>query len=151
STRSPASGGRPWSMFPPDIIRRGTMVRATFRSAERKQGVNRMAQLVVVRFKGTERAAQVLGQLHVMEDRYMVELRDAVAVYRDNNGTLRLDENLQPTEGEGAGMGALWGGLLGMLIAIPLTGGVAAVTAGALAAGMLTGGTVGAAAGAYAV
>jgi uncharacterized membrane protein len=107
-----------------------------------------MAELIVVGFKGTGRAADMLDQLQGIAGDWTVDLQDAVAVYRDNNGTLRLDENTEPTEEQGAGMGALWGGLLGVLIAIPFTSGAAAAaTAAALATGALGGGALGAATG----
>jgi uncharacterized membrane protein len=111
-----------------------------------------MAELIVVGFKGTGRAADMLDQLQGISSDWTVDLQDAVAVYRDNNGTLKLDENTEPTEGQGAGLGALWGALLGMLIAVPLTGGAAAAaTAAALATGALGGGALGAATGALSV
>jgi uncharacterized membrane protein len=111
-----------------------------------------MAELIAVGFHGTGRAWQVLDQLQRMQDDWTVDLQDAVAVYRDFNGTLRLDDNTNPTEGEGAGWGALLGGLFGLMIATaaaPATGGASA--AAALAAGALGGGTLGAATGALTV
>jgi uncharacterized membrane protein len=111
-----------------------------------------MAELIVVGFHGMGRAGEVLYQLQGMEDDWTVDLQDAVAVYRDTNGTLRLDDSTAPTEGEGAGWGALFGGLIGLLIAAaPVTGGASAATAAALAAGGLAGGTLGAATGALSV
>jgi uncharacterized membrane protein len=111
-----------------------------------------MAELIVVGFHGTGKAGHVLDQLQRMEDDWTVDLEDAVAVYRDFNGTLRLDDHTQPTEEEGAGWGALFGGLLGLIIAAaaaPATGGVSA--AATIAAGALGGGTMGAATGALSV
>ena len=111
-----------------------------------------MAELIVVGFHGTERAGEVLYQLERMQDDWTVDLQDAAAVYRDTNGTLRLDDSTAPTESEGAGWGALFGGLIGLLIAAtPVTGGASAATAAALAAGALGGGTLGAASGALSV
>jgi uncharacterized membrane protein len=110
-----------------------------------------MAELIVVAFHGTNRAVEVLDQLQEMEGHWSVDLRDAMAVYRDYHGTLKLDESFQPTEKDAAGLGALWGGLFGMLLAVPFTGGASAVTAAALAAGALSGGALGAATGALAV
>src|SRR5215471_10087481 len=51
-----------------------------------------------------------------MDDDWVVDLHDAVAVYRDYNGKLRLDQSYQMTTGEGAGWGghrALAGGAVG--------------------------------------
>ena len=109
-----------------------------------------MPQLIVVGFKkDMYRASQVLNKLQDMNDDWRVDLHDAVAVYRDYNGKLRVDQSYQATVGQGAAWGAFWGSLIGATIAIPFTGGTsAAVAAGALATGALGGGALGAGAGA---
>jgi len=109
-----------------------------------------MAQLIVVGFKkDMYRASGVLNQLQQMNENWVVDLHDAVAVYRDYKGKLRVDQSFQPTTGEGAGWGGLWGSLIGATLAIPFTAGASgAAAAAALAAGVLGGGAVGAASGA---
>jgi len=109
-----------------------------------------MAQLIVVGFKkDMYRASEVLNQLSAMDDKWVVDLRDGVAVYRDYSGKLRVDQSYQMTTGEGAGWGAFWGSLIGALIAIPFTAGASgAALAGTLAAGVLGGGAIGATGGA---
>src|SRR6516225_2595358 len=110
-----------------------------------------MAQLIVVGFKKDQYcASEVLNQLQAMDDDWVVDLHDAVAVYRDYNGKLRVDQSYQMTTGEGAGWGGFWGSLIGLTLAaaIPLTGGASAVAAGTLAAGAAAGGALGAGAGA---
>ena len=108
-----------------------------------------MAQLIVVGFKkDMYRASEVLNQLQAMDDDWVVDLHDAVAVYRDYNGKLRVDQSYQMTTGEGAGWGGLWGSLIGLTLAIPFTGGATAPAAAALATGALAGGAIGAGAGA---
>jgi uncharacterized membrane protein len=109
-----------------------------------------MAQLIVVGFKkDMYRASEVLNQLQAMNYDWVVDLHDAVAVYRDYNGKLRVDQSFQMTTGEGAGWGGLWGSLIGATLAIPFTGGAsAAVAAGTIAAGLVGGGAIGAGAGA---
>jgi uncharacterized membrane protein len=109
-----------------------------------------MAQLIVVGFKkDLYRASEVLNQLQGMNEGWVVDLHDAVAVYRDQNGKLRVDQSYQMTTREGAAWGGLWGSLIGATLAIPFTGGAsAAVAAGAVAAGALGGGAIGAGAGA---
>ena len=109
-----------------------------------------MSQLIVVGFKqDMYRASAVLNKLLAMNDDWVVDLHDAVAVYRDYNGKLRVDQSYQMTTGQGAGWGALWGSLIGATLAIPFTAGAsAAVVAGTLAAGALGGGALGAAGGA---
>lgn len=108
-----------------------------------------MKDLIVVGFAGKHRAAEVLGQLQALDEDWTLDLDDAVAVYRTDDGKLRLDQSVQPTTGEGGVMGGLFGGLLGALIAAPFTAGVSAAAAGAaVGAGALSFGTLGAVAGA---
>jgi uncharacterized membrane protein len=109
-----------------------------------------VAKLIVVGFKkDMYRASEVLNQLQSMNDDWVVDLHDAVAVYRDYNGKLRVDQSYQMTTGEGAAWGGLMGSLIGLtLAAIPFTGGASAAAAGVLAAGAAGGAAIGAGAGA---
>jgi len=106
-----------------------------------------MAELIVVGFKkDMYRASEVLNTLQEMHENWVVDLNDAVAVYRDYSGKLRVDQSYQMTSGEGAAWGGLFGGLVGAMLAAPFTGGASA--AAALAAGSLSGVALGATAGA---
>jgi uncharacterized membrane protein len=106
-----------------------------------------MAELIVVGFKkDMYRASEVLNTLQDMNESWVVDLRDAVAVYRDYNGKLRVDQSYQMTSGQGAAWGGLFGGLMGALLAAPFTGG--ASVAAVIAAGSLSGVALGATAGA---
>src|SRR5258707_4276968 len=109
-----------------------------------------MAQLIVVGFKrDMYRASEVLNELQDLNDDWVVDLHDAVAVYRDYGGKLRVDQSYQMTTGEGAAWGGFWGLLIGATLAIPFTAGVsAAAAAGAIAAGAVGGTALGAGAGA---
>ena len=109
-----------------------------------------MAELIVVGFKqDMHRASEALNMLEEMNGSWAVDLRDAVAVYRDLKGKLRVDQSYQLTTGEGAAWGGLFGGLIGALIAAPFTAGAsAAAAAAALATGSLSGVALGATAGA---
>jgi uncharacterized membrane protein len=109
-----------------------------------------MAELIVVGFKkDMYRASEVLNELQDLNDDWVVDLQDAVAVYRDYGGKLRIDQSYQMTTGEGAGLGGFWGLLIGATLAIPFTAGAsAAAAAGAVAAGALGGTAVGAGLGA---
>src|SRR5262249_24128515 len=106
-----------------------------------------MAELIVVGFKkDMHRASEVLNTLQEMNDSWVVDLQDAVAVYRAAKGKLRVDQSYQLTTGQGAAWGGLFGGLMGALIAAPFTGGVsvaAVLTAGSLG-GVALGATFGA-------
>ena len=109
-----------------------------------------MAELIVVGFKkDMYRASEALNMLQDMNSTWVMDLSDAVAVYRDYKGKLRVDQSYQMTTGEGAAFGGLFGGLIGALLAAPFTAGVsAAAAAGALAAGSLSGVALGASFGA---
>lgn len=108
-----------------------------------------MAELVVVGFEGKHRAAEVLNQLEELNANWAIDLKDAVAAYRTDDGRLRIDSSVQPTPGEGAAGGALLGGMIGALLAAPFTGGLsAAAAAGAVGTGAAIFGTTGAAIGA---
>ena len=108
-----------------------------------------MRQLIVVGFKDQYRAADVLNQLRRMDYDWVVELEDAVAVYRDYKGKLRIQQSYELTSGEGAAWGLIWGSLIGAALAAPFTAGVsAAAAAGAVATGAIAGGALGAGAGA---
>jgi uncharacterized membrane protein len=108
-----------------------------------------MYNLIAVGFKGTHRASEVLGQVQELNDRWAIDLRDAVAVYRGDNGKLHIDQSVQPTEREGAAWGGLLGGMLGALLAAPFTSGMSvAAAAGAVGAGSLALGVPGAVIGA---
>ena len=107
-----------------------------------------MQDLIVVGFEGKHRASEVLGQLQGLSEEWTIDLDDAVAAYRTDDGKLRVDQSVEPTGKEGGVAGALIGGLLGGLIAAPFTAGVsAAVAAAAVGASALGLGTIGAAAG----
>jgi uncharacterized membrane protein len=108
-----------------------------------------MAELIVVGFKqDMYRASEVLNTLADMNASWVVDLNDAVAVYRDYNGKLRVDQSYQLTTGEGAAWGGLFGGLIGALLAAPFTAGASVAAAGIMAAGSLSGVALGATAGA---
>jgi len=98
-----------------------------------------MAELIVVGFKkDMYRASETLNIQNMSWT--AVDLGDAVAVYRDYNGKLRVDQRYQMTTGKGAAWGGLAGGLIGVILAAPFTAGVSAASAaGALAAGSISG------------
>jgi len=77
-----------------------------------------MAELLVIGFQGNiHKASQVLDELRVLDDNWLLELADAVAVYRDLNGFVTMDRSYQPT-GRRAGD---WGRPLGIVIGASLS------------------------------
>jgi uncharacterized membrane protein len=106
-----------------------------------------MAELIVVGFKqDMHRASEVLNTLQEMNDSWVVDLSDGVAVYRDYKGRLRVDQSYRMTTGQGAAWGAIVGGIIGALVAAPVAavaGAAAALTTGSVS-GVALGATVGA-------
>ena len=104
-----------------------------------------MQDLIAVGFSGTQRAAEVLRKLQSLDARETIHLADAVAVYRTEDGRLRVDRSVEVTGKDGAAVGGLLGTILGIVIAAPLTAG-ASLTAAATAVGVgaLSFGTAGA-------
>jgi uncharacterized membrane protein len=106
-----------------------------------------MAELIVVGFKqDMHRASEVLNTLQEMNDSWVVDLNDGVAVYRDYKGRLRVDQSYGMTTGQGAAWGAVVGGIIGALVAAPIA--AVAGAASALAAGSVSGVALGATVGA---
>ncbi len=105
-----------------------------------------MAELLVVGFEAdTHRASGVLDKLRVLNDRWILDLRDAVAIHRETNGALKMDQSYRLTGYQGAGLGGTLGLLIGVTLALPFTAGASAsVAAGAIAAAAVTGGVAGA-------
>ena len=110
-----------------------------------------MSELIVGGFKkDMYRASEALNQVKDLNKSWDLDLSDAVAVYRDYDGTLRVDQSYQMTTGQGAAWGGLFGGLMGALLAAPFTAGasVAGAAAAVIGAGSLGGVALGASLGA---
>jgi uncharacterized membrane protein len=108
-----------------------------------------MQDMIAVGFPGKHRAAEVLGQLQTLDAREKIDLTDAVAAYRTDDGRLRIDRNIEPTTKQGAALGGLIGAMLGGILAAPFTAGVsAAAAATAVGVSVLGVGSLGAAMGA---
>jgi uncharacterized membrane protein len=94
-----------------------------------------MAELIVVGFEGTHRAAEVLDQLQRLNADVALDLQDAVAVYRSWNGRLRVDQSMYPTTKDETAWGGVLGALVGALVALPAAA-LASVPAAAAALGI---------------
>jgi uncharacterized membrane protein len=100
--------------------------------------------LIVVTYDNEYSAQETMNVLRSLNDNWIVDLHDAIAVERDVNGKLNVLDSYQMTSKEGAGWGVLWGTLIGSLIFAPLTAGMsAAAAAGAVVAGAAGGATLG--------
>lgn len=88
-------------------------------------GGNGMSNLVAVIFPGEDTAGQVLHKLKSMQKEYLVDLRDACVVVREQHGNVRLRQrvNLASMGAIGGGtLGSLWGTLISLLCFHPLVG-----------------------------
>src|SRR5690242_9846902 len=102
-----------------------------------------MEDLLVVSYDNQYKAEETINVLRSLNDNWLVNLYDAVAVTRESNGTLRVQDSYKMTTPEGAGWGVLWGTLIGGLIFAPFTGGMStAAAAGTIAAGAVGGGAL---------
>jgi uncharacterized membrane protein len=94
-----------------------------------------MAELIVVGFEGSHRAAEVLDQLQRLNADIAFDLQDAVAVYRSRNGKLRIDQSMHLTTKEEAAWGGVLGAFVGALVALPVAA-LASIPAAAAAVGI---------------
>ena len=103
-----------------------------------------MEDFVVIRYKNEYAAQENMNTLRLLHDDWVVDIHDAVAVARDANGKLHIQDSYKATTQEGAGWGVLLGTVLGGLALAPFTGGLsAAAAAGAVAVGAVSGATMG--------
>ena len=91
-----------------------------------------MAQLVVIQFDNMEEAGKVHESLKKGDKAGYVDLKDAAVVVRDEEGKVHVKNQTS----DGAKVGAVWGGLIGALVA-GLVFPLAVVAIGAVVGGLL--------------
>jgi uncharacterized membrane protein len=89
-----------------------------------------MSELIAVAYPDEGRAAEVLQTLRRLQREGVIELDDVASAVRGRDGQLRLQQSHVLTA-VSAAQGALWGGLLGLLVLAPLPGMVMGAAAGA--------------------
>jgi uncharacterized membrane protein len=87
-----------------------------------------MPNLVVLTFKEEEEAGQVLQALRTAQHEHRISLDDTALVVKDEDGTVRVDNEVD----RGVKVGALGGGLLGLLIGFLFGGPIASLVVGAI-------------------
>lgn len=103
-----------------------------------------MKELIVVAYDNRHSAREVLDELRLLNYRWVTEIGDAVAIARDQEGNLHVQDSYQPTTRASGVWGVLWGTIFGSLVLAPLTGGLStAAIAATVAAGALGGATLG--------
>jgi uncharacterized membrane protein len=83
-----------------------------------------------ISFDGVLRAQEFLLALTRMAQAGQLVLRDAVVVVKDDDGKVRVRETVDPQPGRSALSGAVWTGLLGLMIGGPV-GWIAGIGVGA--------------------
>jgi len=103
-----------------------------------------MEDLIVVTYKNQYSAVDNMRTLRKLDDDWIVDLHDAVAVAKDSQGKLHIQDSYKATGQAGARWGVLLGTILGGLALAPFTGGLStAAAAGTVAAGAAGGAALG--------
>jgi uncharacterized membrane protein len=89
-----------------------------------------MSELVALAYPDRQTAEVVRDILGELGEKHLIELEDAVIAARDRDGRLKLEQSVQPARGR-LGGGALAGGLVGLLVAVPLLGAAVGVAGAA--------------------
>lgn len=95
-----------------------------------------MSDLIVIGFNNEFKADEVLLKLAKMQKEHLVDLEDAVVVFKNQKGKLKVKQTLDLVS-VGASSGSFWGLLIGLLFLHPLLGVTAGIIGGALS-GALT-------------
>ena len=90
-----------------------------------------MSDLIAITYSTKALAPEVMRTLARLQREHLIELEDAVAVIKDEEGKVTLDQAVDLV-GPGALRGALWGTLIGMLFFAPLLGMAVGAASGAL-------------------
>src|SRR5688500_13391471 len=102
-----------------------------------------MEDLIVVTYRNQYSAVDNIRTLRKLDDDWVVDIHDAVAVARDSYGKLYIQDSYKATSQSGARWGVLLGMLLGGLALAPFTGGLSTTAAaGAIGAGAVGGAAV---------
>ncbi len=91
-----------------------------------------MSDLVIVAFPDEATAFALRAELVKLQKEYLIEMEDVVIVSREADGDVKLHQAVNLTTA-GAGGGAFWGALVGLLFLNPLIGAAVGAGAGALA------------------
>lgn len=76
--------------------------------------------LIGLSFDDEFRAQEFLTAMSRLASKGALHLRDAVVVSKDANGEVKVRETIDPQPGRTAASGAIWSGLLGLIIAGPV-------------------------------
>ena len=89
-----------------------------------------MSQLIVIGYKHQHRASEVLNELRRRDWDSAVDLNHAIVVKRDEKDRPRVDLSVDPMTRVDVAWARLWGGLLSLMLADPVTCGMVEATQG---------------------
>jgi uncharacterized membrane protein len=90
-----------------------------------------MSDLVAIAYESEVNARAAADDLRQLAGQHAIELDDLVVVTRDDKGKIKLHQ--ASNTGGGAAVGAVGGGLIGLIFLMPLLGMAIGATTGALA------------------
>lgn len=90
-----------------------------------------MSHLVAIAYPTEDQASKVIDVLNDLAKKGVIELDDAVAVIKDDRGGIKFATVMAGAK-RGAGLGAFWGSLIGLVFFMPVVGAAFGATTGAL-------------------
>ena len=91
--------------------------------------------LPAVESSSPEQAKAVLEAIQNSAKAAGIKLEDAVVVFKDHNGDVKIKQTKDITAGKGAGWGGLWGLIVGLIFGGPIAGALLGVAIGAIYGG----------------
>ena len=110
----PDSGESDAAGWAPPRIERTPIETTPIEELETDQG------LIGLSFEDQFRAQEFLTAMSRLASQGAMRLRDAVIVSKDDNGEVKVRETIDPQPGRTAASGAIWSGLLGLIIGGPV-------------------------------
>src|SRR5262249_9639611 len=91
-----------------------------------RPGEDLVSEFIVACFGDTHRAPQVIYELRRMSPPAASDLDNGVALQWDEDGSMRVQQNVDPTSTGGAAWSSLWGAFISLALLLPRTEGLPA-------------------------
>lgn len=92
-----------------------------------------MSELIAIAYADEARASQVLEAVKQMNSDGAIELESGIALIKDRDGHVAVENAFSPKLGKAAAGGLVLGTIAGMILLAPLAGAIFGVASGALA------------------